>query len=67
MEDAMLGWVTTFFILTLLAGLMGFAGFTGVFAMVAKFLTVVFVLLFVASIFYSIIVYRNPRVRMPMP
>ena len=58
----MMRWMITFFILTLAAGFMGFAALSGSLAQVAQFLTVIFVLMFVASIFYSIIAGRKPRV-----
>lgn len=65
----MSGWVITFFILTLGAGLMGFTGFSdfaGAFAQAARVLTVVFVLMLAVSILRSIVFYRHPR-RVPLP
>jgi uncharacterized membrane protein YtjA (UPF0391 family) len=51
----MLNWIVTFFILAVLAAFLGFGGLAGTFAEVAKFLALVFVVLFVASLFYSMI------------
>jgi uncharacterized membrane protein YtjA (UPF0391 family) len=51
----MLHWIITFFILAVLAAIFGFGGLAANFAGIAKFLAVVFVVLFVASLIYSII------------
>jgi uncharacterized membrane protein YtjA (UPF0391 family) len=50
----MLNYVVTFFILAVLAGIMGFGGLAADFAQIAKFLTLVFVLLFVVSLVRSL-------------
>lgn len=49
----MLGWAITFFLLAIIAGIFGFGGIAGTFASIAKFLTALFVILFVASLIYS--------------
>ena len=46
----MLGWVITFAILALLAGVLGFVALAGTFAMIAKVLLFVFLALFVISL-----------------
>lgn len=51
----MLSWVITFFILAVIAALLGFGGLAGTFASIAKFLAVIFVILFVASLLYSLV------------
>lgn len=55
----MLGWVITFFILAVLAALLGFGGLAGTFSQIAQFLAVLFVILFVASLIYSAITGRS--------
>lgn len=56
----MLSWIITFFILALIAGFFGFGGLAGTFAQVAQFLTGLFVILFIASLIYSLISGRRP-------
>lgn len=51
----MLNWVITFFILAVLAALFGFGGLAADFAGIAKFLAVIFVVLFVASLVYNMV------------
>jgi len=55
----MLSYVVTFFILAVLAAFFGFGGLASSFAEVAKFLALVFVVLFVASLVYSVITGRK--------
>jgi uncharacterized membrane protein YtjA (UPF0391 family) len=55
----MLNYVITFFILAVLAALFGFGGLAVDFAGIAKFLAGIFVLLFVASLIYSIVTGRK--------
>jgi uncharacterized membrane protein YtjA (UPF0391 family) len=55
----MLNYVITFFILAVLAALFGFGGLATDFADIAKFLAVIFVLLFVVSLIYSIVTGRS--------
>jgi uncharacterized membrane protein YtjA (UPF0391 family) len=52
-ECPMLGWVITFAILALLAGILGFGGVAGSFAMIAKVLLFVFLALFVISLIFG--------------
>lgn len=55
----MLNWMITFFILAVLAAIFGFGGLAGTFAEIAKFIAVVFVVLFVASLLYSLVTGRR--------
>ncbi|MGE0754042.1 MAG: DUF1328 domain-containing protein [Alphaproteobacteria bacterium] len=55
----MLGWAITFFLMAIVAAVFGFGGLAGTFAAVAKFLTVLFVVLFVASLIYSAVTGRR--------
>jgi len=55
----MLGYVITFFILAVIAGLLGFGGLAADFAGIAQFLALVFVVLFVASLIYNIVTGRR--------
>ncbi|ESQ81280.1 DUF1328 domain-containing protein [Asticcacaulis sp. BYS171W] len=59
----MLRWVITFFILAVVAALFGFSGLAGTFADIAKFIAVIFVVLFIAGLVYNAITGRsaNPR------
>ena len=60
----MLNYVITFFILAVIAAVLGFGGLAADFADIARFLAVLFVVLFVVSLLYSIITGRraNPPV-----
>ncbi|MCE3231897.1 MAG: hypothetical protein K0R98_154 [Rickettsiaceae bacterium] len=51
----MLEWAIIFFILAVIAAVLGFRGLAGTFTSIAKFLTLIFVILFVCSLLYSII------------
>lgn len=55
----MLNWVITFFILAVLAAIFGFGGLAGTFAEIAKFIAVVFIVLFVASLIYNMVTGRR--------
>ena len=55
----MLNYVITFFILAVLAALLGFGGLAADFAGIAKFLALIFVVLFVASLVYSMVTGRK--------
>lgn len=55
----MLNYVITFFILAVLATIFGFGGLAADFAGIARFLAAILVLLFVASLIYSIITGRR--------
>ena len=51
----MLNWVITFFILAVLAALLGFGGLAGTFSQIAQFLAVLFVVLFIASLIFGMV------------
>lgn len=55
----MLNWVVTFFLLAVFAMLLGFSGLAGTFAWAAKTLALVFVVLFIGSLVFSIITGRR--------
>jgi uncharacterized membrane protein YtjA (UPF0391 family) len=55
----MLGWIVVFFLLALTAAFFGFSGLAGTFAGIAKFLALVFVVLFIASLIYSAVTGRR--------
>jgi uncharacterized membrane protein YtjA (UPF0391 family) len=55
----MLNWIVTFFLLAILAAVFGFGGLAGTFASVAQFLAGLFVILFIASLLYSLITGRS--------
>lgn len=55
----MLNYIVTFFILAIIAAVFGFGGLAANFAGIAKFLAMLFVVLFVASLVYSIITGRR--------
>lgn len=51
----MLNYIITFFILAVIAAFLGFGGLATSFAGIAKFLAAIFVILFVASLVYSLV------------
>jgi len=51
----MLNWIVTFFIMALIAAALGFGGLAGTFASVAQFLTGLFLVLFLATLIFSLI------------
>ncbi len=55
----MLNYVITFFILAVIAAFLGFGGLAADFAGIARFLALIFVVLFVASLIYSMITGRR--------
>lgn len=55
----MLSWIITFFLLAVISSLFGFWGLAGTFASIAKFLALLFVVLFIASLIYSLISGRS--------
>lgn len=57
----MLNYIITFFILAIIAAIFGFGGLAADFAGIARFLAGLFVLLFVASLIYSLITGRRPN------
>ena len=56
----MLNWVITFFVLAVIAAILGFGGMAGTFADIARFIATIFVVLFVASLVYSMVTGRRP-------
>jgi uncharacterized membrane protein YtjA (UPF0391 family) len=60
----MLLYVIVFFVLAVIAAVLGFGGLASSFAGIAKFLAVIFVVLFLASLVYSMVTGRsaNPPV-----
>lgn len=57
----MLNYVITFFVLAVIAAFLGFGGLAADFASIAKFLALIFVVLFVASLLYSLLSGRRPN------
>ena len=55
----MLNWVVSFFILAVLAAVLGFGGLAGTFADIAKFLAVLFVVVFALSLVYHLVTGRR--------
>jgi len=55
----MLGYAITFFLLAVVAAMFGFGGLAGTFASIAQFLTVLFVVLFIASLIYGMVTGRS--------
>lgn len=55
----MLNYVVTFFILAVVAAVLGFSGLAADFAGIAKFLALLFVVLFVAGLIYNVITGRK--------
>jgi len=55
----MLNYVITFFILAVIAAVLGFGGLAGDFASIARFLAELFVVLFVATLIYNVITGRR--------
>lgn len=55
----MLNWVITFFLLAVVAAVLGFGGLAGTFGEIAKFLAILFVVLFVAGLIYSMVTGRS--------
>jgi uncharacterized membrane protein YtjA (UPF0391 family) len=55
----MLNYIITFFLLAVLAAFLGFGGLAADFAGIARLLTMVFLVLFVASLIYHLITGRS--------
>ncbi|NVJ96551.1 MAG: DUF1328 domain-containing protein [Alphaproteobacteria bacterium] len=51
----MLSWALTFFILAVIAGVLGFGGLAGTFVSAAKLLFFAFIILFIISAFANVI------------
>ena len=60
LEIIMLNWIITFFLLSVIAAVLGFGGLAGTFAEIAKFIAYVFIALFMASLVYSLITGKRP-------
>lgn len=60
----MLDWIITFFIMAVIASVLGFWGLAGTFAQIAQFLAFLFVTLFIIGLVYSLVSGR--RVSPPM-
>jgi uncharacterized membrane protein YtjA (UPF0391 family) len=60
----MLNWAITFFLMAVVAAILGFGGVAGTFVEIAKFLAILFVVLFVASLVFGLVTGRraNPPV-----
>jgi uncharacterized membrane protein YtjA (UPF0391 family) len=58
----MLNWMITFFILAIIAAIFGFGGLASDFAAIARFLAIIFVVLFLASLVYSALTGRRPPI-----
>jgi len=50
----MLNWIATFLLLAVITAIFGFAGWAGAFGLIAQSLAGLFVVLFVASLIYSL-------------
>lgn len=59
MNFVMINYIVTFFILAVVAAFLGFGGLAADFAGIAKFLTMIFVVLFLGSLIYQIITGRK--------
>ena len=55
----MLNYIITFFVMAVIAAILGFGGLAADFAGIARFLAGVFVILFIASLIYSLITGRR--------
>ena len=55
----MLSYVILFFVLAVIAGILGFGGLAASFAGIAQFLAVLFVVLFLASLIYHLMTGRR--------
>jgi uncharacterized membrane protein YtjA (UPF0391 family) len=55
----MLNWIITFFMLAVLATLLGFGGLAGTFTEITKLLALMFAVLFVGSLIFSILTGRR--------
>ena len=55
----MLNYVITFFLLAVVAAILGFGGLAADFAEIARFIAGIFVILFIASLIYSVLTGRK--------
>ena len=56
----LLNWAITFFLMAIVAAMLGFGGMAGMFVSIAKFMAVVFVMLFAVSLAYALFSNRRP-------
>jgi uncharacterized membrane protein YtjA (UPF0391 family) len=61
----MLNYTILFFVLAVIAGILGFGGLAGTFVEIAKFLAILFVVLLVISLVYNLITGRRGGVAPP--
>ena len=61
----MLNWSITFFLMAVIAAVLGFGGMAGTFVEIAKFLAMIFVVLFMASLVYALLSGRRPPAPLP--
>ncbi len=61
----MLNWAIAFFLFTVVATIFGLSGLAGVSVEIAKFLALIFVVLFFVSLIYSIITGHRRNVPLP--
>lgn len=57
----MLYWIITFFVLALVASVLGFGALAGTSMAIAKFLAYFFIVLFVVSLLYKLLTGRNAK------
>ncbi len=55
----MMNWAITFFLMAVVAAVLGFGGLAGTFVEIAKFLAILFVVLFVASLIFGMVTGRR--------
>lgn len=60
-----LNWAIAFFVLAVIAAVLGFGGIAGTFVGIAKFLAILFVILFIISLIYSLLARRPPPSPLP--
>lgn len=63
-RNHMLNWIITFFLLGVVAAVLGFGGLAGSFIQIAQFLAYLFVTLFVLGLIYHLVSGRTAR---PLP
>jgi uncharacterized membrane protein YtjA (UPF0391 family) len=61
-EAAMLGWAFSFFILALIAAILGFGGLAGAFVGIAQICFFLFLVIFIVSLIMGLVRGREPRV-----
>ena len=56
----LLNWIISFFILAVIASILGFGGLAGTFAEVARVIAIVFIVLFLGGLVYRLLTGRAP-------